>query len=205
MKAGVGQAHTCPVRRGDRRRLPGLPAIDRDIRRRARLFRRGIQLLEYELDQAELPLDDVSVRLGHQGRTGSDAGCPDSSAGVRCDSRGRGLLDICCRGIRRSGCLEEGRCRIRRPASVGSRPLAGRREAQATSYSARVEGKDAGAIRPGVDVDIEYDSEFVETQRQLLVGGSKHTLVTPSEAVYPVADADVALKLGVETVSETAS
>ena len=54
-------------------------------------------------------------------------------------------------------------------------------------------------------VDIEDVSEFVETQRQLLVGGSKQALVTPREDVYPVADATVALKLGFETVAEASS
>ena len=56
-----------------RRRLPGIPARDRSLRRPARSFRRRVQPRPHELDQAELPVDDVSLRLGHEGRAGGHA------------------------------------------------------------------------------------------------------------------------------------
>ena len=54
-------------------------------------------------------------------------------------------------------------------------------------------------------VDIEDVSEFVEAQRLLLVGGSKGALVTPLEDVYPVADENVALRLGVDVMPNSSS
>ena len=66
-------AHPRAVRRPNRRGVPGLPAGHRQVRGRARHPWRRVQLHPDELDQAELPLDDVPLRVGDEGEPGGDA------------------------------------------------------------------------------------------------------------------------------------
>jgi len=68
-----GPPHPRPVRRRDGHCVPGVPPGHRPIRSRARGVRRGFQLLPHELDQAQLPVDDVPLRVGHQGEPGGHA------------------------------------------------------------------------------------------------------------------------------------
>ena len=77
-----------------------------------------------ELDQAELPLDDVPLGLGHQGGPGGDAGDPTQEGRLRRDPPAGGPL------VLRPGRLQDprgmaaGRRRVRRPAAMGPRPRA---------------------------------------------------------------------------------
>ena len=61
------------LRRGLRRRLPGLPPGDRPVMPSGTAARRRVQLLADELDQADLPVDDVPLRLGHERESRSHA------------------------------------------------------------------------------------------------------------------------------------
>jgi len=62
-------SHPCSIRREYSDCLPGLPACNRGICSPTRLFWRAVQLFPHELDQTKLPLDDVSLRVGHKTRT----------------------------------------------------------------------------------------------------------------------------------------
>ena len=92
--------HPRPVRRRVGRRLPGVQPGDQPLRRPARLLRRRLQHGPDDLDQAELPLDDVPLGLGHQGEPGSHARRPAAAGRLRRDPAPGGPFVLRPRGLR---------------------------------------------------------------------------------------------------------
>ena len=82
-QAGSGATGACVVRRDDDHRLPGVLAGDRRRGRGRRDLRAALPGRPHDVDQTVVPLDDVPVRVGVQGRSGTRAGRSDRSRGVR--------------------------------------------------------------------------------------------------------------------------
>ena len=65
-----------------------------------RLLRRLLRHEPDDLDQAELPVDDVPLGLGHQGEPGGDAGRPTPAGRLRRDPPAGRPFDLRPRGLR---------------------------------------------------------------------------------------------------------
>ncbi|CAA9215184.1 MAG: hypothetical protein AVDCRST_MAG56-112, partial [uncultured Cytophagales bacterium] len=142
----------CPTRRLARGRVPGLQAFHCRPRRPAPSLRgQRIQLQPDELDQAQLPVDDVPVGLGHQTRPGSHSRHPDRQKPLRADAgRGRAFF-VRARPVPHVRRMAGSAGHLGRTLAVGPRPRPVRGQARTPGNSTGAPRRGAAAVRHRLD------------------------------------------------------